>query len=485
MKRKILLTGLLLVMLSTVVLAGNVTVTRSFSDSTPAAGDTITVTLDMVLTGGAPAAVGVTEIYPDGWTVSDISLGGIEKSTPDRIEWLFWSGGNHVQTQSITYDITVPEEAVVEDEFTFSGTVDDGITTEDTDGDTTVTISETSETTTTTTTTTTSTTTTTVAGGIGVAVSRDISDRSIKRGENSTVTLTMTVTGELTEVTIVEEVPIGWDVALTDNDSADSVVFDDGDGTITYTFTGDGVEDATVEYVVIAADDARLQRYYINGTVNNGSATAAVTGDNLISVISSSGADTFAVAIPSALYANQPITINVTDADSDDPVDKVNIDVYLGTSDTGKKVAYGSTDKNGSFTFTVTESGDYAVYLSQSGYKTLNQKVTVLAGAATTTTIATTTTKATTTTQKVTTTTEAPSTTMVTTTVPEVTTTVPEVTTTVPEVTTTVPEAQGGDNSLLLIAVIVIIIIIVVAYFVTQKGKGKQATDKGKEVKEA
>jgi hypothetical protein len=321
----------------------------------------------------------------------------------------------------------------------------------------------------------------TVTGPVeyGVTVSRDFSDTSVRRGANTTATLTMAIDEDfsLDDVTITENIPIGWNVTLTDNGSADTVTFTAGTGVLEYVFSDEGVDDGTVAYVLTVPANAPFATYRINGTVNNGSDNSAVSGDSRITVSSPSNNEEFKLAVPSALYANQPITVNVTNADTKDPVNKVGVDVYMGTSKNDKKVAYGTTNKNGSFTFTLTEAGKFIIYLDMSKYKEFKQAITVLTGApVTTTTIATTTTttKATTTTvtpttEPITTTTAAPTTEPTTT-----TTTVPVVTTTQAEVTTTTQaNAGGGNSSLILIGAIVLIIIIVVAYFAMQKGKGK------------
>jgi hypothetical protein len=460
MKKKILLYGLLLVMLSSAVLAANVTVTRSFSDSNPKAGDTITVTLEMVLEGGTPNAVGVNETFPEGWTVSDVTLDGEVKTSPDRIEWLFWSQGNDIMTQDITYSITIPDDAAGSYEFTGTLLEDEE---ESTIPSTDLLV--------------------TGLGGTGVAVTRDLSSTSVRRGGTFTATLAMDVAAEaeLSNVVITENLPVGWNI--TAYDGGDAVVSADNDtGIITFTFSGEWVADDIVSYTVLVPSNAATGRYYINGTVSNGTEEGGVTditGDRSISVSSPSSNDEFTLAVPSALYANQPITINVTDKDTKDPVYRAGVDVYMGTSNSGKKVAYGLTDKNGSFTFTLEEAGKFIIYLDMSKYKAFKQVITVATGApVTTTTVATTTTTAPVTTTTVApTTTEPPTTTTVaptTTTVAVTTTTEPVVTTTTPEVTTTTPQnAGGGDSSLILIGAIVLIIIIVVAYFAMQKGKGK------------
>ena len=81
-------------------------------------GTTQTVTLAMTVNQtDTPLVVGLTEYYPDGWNVSSVSSGGIDKD--GRIEWLFSSLTMPVNDTTITYAITIPGDA--QGNYSFSG----------------------------------------------------------------------------------------------------------------------------------------------------------------------------------------------------------------------------------------------------------------------------------------------------------------------------------------------------------------------------
>ena len=123
-------------------------------------GQTYTVYLNMnVDESNKPNAVGLTEYYPPGWQVSEISYGGINSN--GKIEWLFWVYGNPVQDTSVTYKILVPSGS--SGTYAFTGNADIGTSVYSISGDTTVIVSTTTTSiTTSTSTTTTSTTSTTI-----------------------------------------------------------------------------------------------------------------------------------------------------------------------------------------------------------------------------------------------------------------------------------------------------------------------------------
>lgn len=86
----------------------NVVITRSLPRSVPP-GSKYTIILTMEVNGKIPAAAGIEEYYPPGWQVSNISYGGVKRDGPGRIEWLFWSMGSPIQNQTVTYDVTIPD----------------------------------------------------------------------------------------------------------------------------------------------------------------------------------------------------------------------------------------------------------------------------------------------------------------------------------------------------------------------------------------
>jgi hypothetical protein len=450
-----------------------VTLTRDLP-STAAAGSSFTVTLSMVLTGTAPAVVGVTENFPSGWTVSNIALGGINKTGPSRIEWIFWSMGNAVQTQSITYRVTVPSSA--SGTATFSGTYNTGNETT-TSGDTSMTVSGSGSTTTTV-----ATTTTTTIPPYDAYATRSMSS-SVRAGATLTVSLILSVDEEanLPSVGVSEVIPTGWTVTSISNNGT---YFASGHK-IEWLFWSQGVPvaDRTITYTLLVPSGATGTKTF-SGTVDYGGTTnPSIYGSTQVTVTKrSSNNDEFIVTLPAQAYAGNAVTIKVTDSDSKKAVAKAGVDIFQGSGDSGKKVAYGMTDSNGTFTFTPTEAGTYTVYVDMSRYKEAKETLIVSAGAPTTaptTTVVTTTQKVTTmpvtTTMAEVTTTRKPTTTTPVTT--QATTTMPPATTTTLEEVTTTTVPTGGDSgsNMLLIGIIVIIIIAAVVFFMMKGKKGKPA----------
>ncbi len=475
----VLILGLFLVLAQGTFAA--VTLTRDLPTSA-AAGSTFTVTLAMVLTGTAPAVVGVTENYPSGWTVSNIALGGVAKTGPDRIEWIFWSMGNAVQTQSITYRVTVPSTA--SGTATFSGTYDTGTATA-TLGDTSMTITGG--------TTTTAATTTTTLPPYPAYATRSMSS-SVKAGGTITVTLALEIdeSSALNAVGVSEVVPAGWTVSAI---SPNGTYFP-STHTIEWLFWANGnpVADTTISYRLTVPSGTTTGAKTFSGDVDFGGSTNPTTyGRTQITVAKKSSSNNdFTVTLPEQAYANTVVAIVVTDQDSKDPVEKAGVDVFLGTDNNGQKVAYGVTDENGTFKFTPAAAGQYTIYVDLSRYKEAKETLTVKAGTPTTaptTTVVTTTQKATTmpvTTMPVTTT-RIVTTTAPTTTQAPATTQPQQTTTTMEQVTTTTqPTGPSGGSNMLLIGIVVIIIIAAVVFFMMKgKGKGKPAENgkKGKEEK--
>jgi hypothetical protein len=102
---------ILAALLSMNVTASKISVVRSLPELA-SAETTFTVTLSFNVNESdtpIPSAVGLTEYYPNGWTVSNISSGGVDKD--DRIEWVFSPITYPVQDMNITYVAHVPVSA--------------------------------------------------------------------------------------------------------------------------------------------------------------------------------------------------------------------------------------------------------------------------------------------------------------------------------------------------------------------------------------
>ena len=451
------------------------TLTRTLP-STAAAGSTFTVTLalhvDGTLMGG-----GITENFPTGWNVSEISNGG--KLTAGHLEWVLFTG-SALTDLTRTYKLTVPSSA--SGASVFSGNLDTGNVT-NTIGATSVTISAGA------TTTVAATTTTTLPPYDAYATRSMVT--SIRAGATLTVSLALSVdeTKNLASVGVSEVIPEGWTVtSISDN----GTYFATGHK-IEWLFWSGGiaVADRTLTYTVTVPSGTTGTKTF-SGIVDYGGTTnPEIYGSKQLTVSKkSSSNDDFLVTLPAQAYANSAVVIKVANSDSKKAVAKAGVDIYLGSGNSGKKVAYGMTNENGTFTFTPAEAGTYTVYVDMSSYKEAKETLTVKSGTPTTaptTTVVTTTQKATTmpvtTTLAPVTTTQKTTTTAPTTTQAPVTTRPPETTTTMEEVTeTTVPATpvDGGSN-MLLIGIIVIIIIAAVVFFMMKGKKGKPAENGKKE----
>lgn len=474
--------GLVLIMMQGVFATS---VTRSTDVSSASAGSTITVTINLDVTTDL-IVYQPTEFIADGYTVSDIAGGFVhtEKQDPHRIEWLQFSQ-DAISDQSYSYKLHIPSSA--SGTLYFDGTA---VLQNLGSNSTNVTIGGTSSIHIVSATT--STTTTTLP--VPAYAVRSFSSTTVRPSASFTVHVNFVVNPDMmpTDVGIIENVPNGWTIS----DVSDKGLILDGDQitwffSTTVTNLTNPIENVDLTYTVKAPSTTGTGTF--SGTVDYGTGTDAISGNNHVTVQkkSNNNNDEFIVTLPAQAYANSAVEIKVTDSDSKKAVAKAGVDIYLGTSSSGKKVAYGITNANGTFTFTPAEAGKYTVYVDMSDYKEAKETLTVSAGTPTTTTTVpvttipiTTTTKATTTTQETTTTIKA--TTAPTTTEVPVTTLPSETTTTLEDVTdTTVPTGGDGGSNMLLIGIIVIIIIAAVVFFMMKGKKGKPAENgkKGKEEK--
>ncbi len=491
---KLFVIGLVLIMVQGVFAT---TLTRSVSSSSVSAGSTITVTLSLHVTTNLISVAPVEDI-PQGWTVSGITGGFMhsekqpDSQGPHRIEWIQLTSDPNVSLsdQTFTYQLQIPSNASGTISFAGSSVIfaNKGTNSTDTIGGTqSITIIGTA-------TTTTSTTTTTLP--VPAYAVRTFSSTTVRPGASFTVYLNFVVNPAMmpTNVGIAETVPTGWTISSVSNNG---LIL--GGNQITWFFSNtvtnltNPIQNAGLTYTITAPSTTGVGTF--SGTVDYGTGTNAISGSNRVTVQrKSTNNNDFIVTLPSGtMYANNAVAIVVTDSDSKDPVAKAGVDVYLGADNNGQKVAYGTTDENGTFTFTPAAAGQYTIYVDMSRYREYKESLTVSAGAPTT---APTTTAIVTTTQQVTT---MPVTTIPVTTTPRVTTTSPpvteapattqpeETTTTLEEVTpTTEPSTTGGGSNMVLIGIVVIIIIAAVVFFLVKgKGKGKPAENgkKGKEEK--
>jgi hypothetical protein len=482
---KLFVIGLVLIMVQGVFATS---LTRS-TVSSASAGSTITVTLNLAVTTNLISAAPIENI-PEGWIVSDVTGGFMhsEKQGPHRIEWVQLTSDPNVSLtdQSFSYKLHIPANA--SGTINFDGTVI--LSNKGSSGSTTVAIGGTSSFNIIGAATTTTSTTTTTTPVPAYAV-RTFSSTSVKPGASLTVHVNFVVNSEMmpTDVGIVENVPSGWTISDVSNKG---LVL--GGNQVTW-FFGTTVTNITnpissvgLTYTISAPSQTGIATF--SGTVDYGTGTNAISGNNRVTIQKKSGSnnDDFIVTLPAQSYANSAVTISVANGDSKRAVAKAGVDIYLGSGNSGKKVAYGMTNANGTFTFTPADAGTYTVYVDMSDYREAKETLTVKAGTPTTaptTTVVTTTQKVTTlpvtTTLAPVTTTRKPTTTAPTTTQAPVTT-LPETTTTMEEVTTTtLPTGGDSGSNMLLIGIIVIIIIAAVVFFMMKGKKGKPAENGKKE----
>ena len=96
----------------------DISLERKIQKTAMKAGETIRVEIVMAFGDNKPQILGLTEDYPSGWTVTDVSNGGKIQDNA-KIEWLFWPLGSPVQDTTVSYRITSPAE--IEGTYFFNG----------------------------------------------------------------------------------------------------------------------------------------------------------------------------------------------------------------------------------------------------------------------------------------------------------------------------------------------------------------------------
>jgi len=314
MKKIILISALLI---CSAIVNAETTVTRDLPSSA-AVGDSVNVTLSMVVTGDAEAAVGVREILPEGWNVSDISLGGAQidsrggktsdnsscelpgnylpceitglaevvdyitlwsqgsgelaevidlinawsslEDSEEVIEWLFWSMQNAIQTQDITYTAQISEGA--SGTYAFSGTYYDGNDNVSTGGDGSISI-----------------------GDFDISVERTLPSMAATNSEFE-ITLSVNFNEESLpdSAIITENVPSGFTVSSvsmngTYSAETNSILWLFGDGE-------NPLADANLSYTVTAPQDEGEYTFSgnSNATKSNVTLEGETGGDTLLNV---------------------------------------------------------------------------------------------------------------------------------------------------------------------------------------------------------
>jgi hypothetical protein len=254
-----ILTVLVFVSSMNALASSKVSVVRELPVSSyPESSFTVTLYMD-VNESNTPNAVGLTEYYPPGWTVSNISDRGADRN--GSIEWLFWSGGQQVQDTNITYIVHVPASAN-DTLYDFNGSIDIGDHNP-----------------------------ATIAGDNSlnilpymITVARDLPSTAYT-DSNITVYLYMDVSGERkpNAIGLVEFFPLGWTVSNISNGGVKR------NTSIEWIFSSltSPVQDTNISYVLSVPGDANAS-YYFTGQFNystpNANISDATIGDGSVNV---------------------------------------------------------------------------------------------------------------------------------------------------------------------------------------------------------
>jgi hypothetical protein len=234
--------------------ASKISVVRSLPDLAPAES-AFTVALNMYVNESdtpIPSAVGLTEYYPNGWNVSNISAGGVDKG--GRIEWVFSSITFPVQDTNITYIAHVPETA--DGNCLFSGSVLDM---DETTGDDYITVVP-----------------------YRIYVVRDLPS-TVYTDSNYTVFLKLDVSESKkpNAIGLVEYFPLGWIVSNISNGGIKR------NTSIEWLFSSltSPVQDTNISYVLSVPSDANGTYQFsgqFNYTSNLGGVSQSTTGESSV-----------------------------------------------------------------------------------------------------------------------------------------------------------------------------------------------------------
>ncbi|TFH04604.1 MAG: hypothetical protein E4H14_14395, partial [Candidatus Thorarchaeota archaeon] len=129
--RKVLTVTVVLLILSIMVAisptaaAEDLTATRSLSgDLCP--GSTVTVTIDLAVTGSNVEGLAITEDLSDipaDWTVT-VHDGGIYNSGTKKVEYVWFDQGSNLGDKTVTYEIAIPADDTIGESHDITGLAD-------------------------------------------------------------------------------------------------------------------------------------------------------------------------------------------------------------------------------------------------------------------------------------------------------------------------------------------------------------------------
>ena len=235
-------------------------VTRDISDQTVVPGSTFAVTVTLTANDDiwVPA---LDEDLPDGWTVTDVDCAGVpyfyKASTS---EWILLCEMSAGESRTITYDVTVPGDAALQDYDITGNAFAYHVDPVDVGGESTVTVEEYK----------------------ALSVIRDISEQTVEQGSTFPVTVTLTANEDIWVPALDEDLPDGWTVTdvicpgATYKASTTEWIW------LCLMPAGDS---RTITYNVTVPADAALQDYEITGnTFAYGIDPINVSGESMVTV---------------------------------------------------------------------------------------------------------------------------------------------------------------------------------------------------------
>jgi hypothetical protein len=256
-----------LLILSVCGAADDVIVSRSFSDSSPAAGGTVIVTLEVTSESNV-TILGIREFVPAGWGITLLSPAAdppiiYANETEGSLNYIFLD--EDAVSMNITYLLDIPGNA--SGDYQINGTTEDQPSNEEHNI--------------------TGSNLLSVARMIhDVVVTRSFSDSTPGVGDTVNVTLEVAAESNVTDMEIREYVPAGWEINLISPASSPPLIAaNETEGTLVYIFSGESVEDMTITYSLKIPLNASGY-YQINGTTLDepSGETHNITGSNNLSV---------------------------------------------------------------------------------------------------------------------------------------------------------------------------------------------------------
>ena len=248
--------------------------TRSISDTSVEAGDTVTVTVSMYMLSEL-CGPSIEESIPDGWDFTVKDDDGMTFTS--RYNQFGYMGNlSYGDSRTVVYDLTIPqgtEEGVYDITGVLTAilnvTAGQYITPIPIEGDTQITVGE---------------------GSSSNSALRTISADTVKAGDSFNVTIWFTA-NQADSTTITENVPSGWTLNEVDNDGWS--INSNSDNSIEWANTGvEAGTTSTIVYEVTVPSQTTAGQYEIAGSVDGSQGDIDVEGDSSITVTTASSSTT-------------------------------------------------------------------------------------------------------------------------------------------------------------------------------------------------